>query len=58
LFFGYHLLWPEGFAGAFDARSALIAVGAAVALFKYKRSVMEVICLCALVGLTVKLLPL
>jgi hypothetical protein len=53
-------LGPESLfaAGAFDARSALIAVGAAVALFKYKRSVMEVICLCALVGLTVKLLPL
>ena len=57
LFFGYHLLWPEGFDGAFDVRSALIAVAAAVALFKYKRSVMEVISLCALVGLTVKLMP-
>jgi chromate transporter len=56
LFFGYHLLWPEGFAGAFDGRSALIAVGAAVALFKYKRSVMEVIAFCALIGLAIKLL--
>ena len=58
LFFGYHLLWPEGFAGALDVRSALIALGAAVALFKYKRSVMHVIALCALVGLAVKLIPL
>ncbi len=58
LFFGYHLLWPEGFAGAFDVRSALIAIGAAVALFKYKRGVMEVIVLCALVGLAIKLIPL
>ncbi|WP_310610906.1 chromate efflux transporter [Limnohabitans sp.] len=58
LFFGYHLLWPEGFAGAFDGRSALIAIGAAVALFKYKRGVMEVIALCALVGLAIKLIPL
>ena len=58
LFFGYHLLWPEGFAGAFDVRSALIAIAAAVALFKYKRGVMEVITLCALVGLAVKLIPL
>jgi chromate transporter len=58
LFFGYHLLWPEGFAGAFDVRSALIATGAALMLFKFKRSVMEVIGLCALVGLTVKLIPL
>jgi len=56
LFFGYHLLWPEGFAGVFDAPSALIALGAAVALFKYKRSVMEVIFFCALVGLAKRLL--
>jgi hypothetical protein len=33
-------------------------VAAAVALFKYKRSVMEVIGLCALVGLAIKLMPL
>jgi chromate transporter len=58
LFFAYHLLWPEGFDGALDVRSALIAVGAAVALFKYKRKVMEVIGLCALVGLAVKLIPI
>ncbi len=58
LFFGYHLLWPEGFDGALDVRSALIAIGAAVALFKYKRGVMEVIALCALVGLTIKLIPI
>ncbi len=58
LFFGYHLLWPQGFAGAFEVRSALIAVGAALALFKYKRSVMQVIGLCALIGLAVKLLQL
>jgi chromate transporter len=51
-------LWPEGFAGAFDVRSALIAVGAALMLFKFKRSVMDVIGLCALVGLAVKLIPL
>ena len=58
LFFGYHLLWPEGFAGALDVRSAGIAMGAALALFKFKRSVMEVIGLCALVGLAIKLIPL
>jgi chromate transporter len=58
LFFGYHLLWPEGFDGALDVRSAVIAISAAVALFKYKRGVMEVIALCALVGLTIKLIPI
>ena len=56
LFFGYHLLWPEGFDGAVDIRSAVIAIGAAVALFKYKRGVMEVIFFCALTGLAMHLL--
>jgi chromate transporter len=42
----------------FDWRSALIAMGAAVALFKYKRSVMQVIGVCALIGLAIKTLPL
>ena len=58
MFFSYHLLWPEGFDGAFDVRSALIAIGSAWMLFQLKRSVMEVIGLCALVGLAVKLIPL
>jgi chromate transporter len=58
LFFGYHLLWPEGFEGALDVRSALIAIGAALMLFQYKRSVMQTIGLCALVGMAVKLIPL
>ncbi|NBW49575.1 MAG: chromate efflux transporter [Betaproteobacteria bacterium] len=51
LFFGYHLLWPQGFAGPFDAVSAAIAIAAGVALFKYQRSVMQVIAACALLGL-------
>jgi chromate transporter len=51
LFFAYHLLWPAGLSGGLDVRSALIAVAAAVALFKFKRGVMEVIGLCALTGL-------
>jgi chromate transporter len=51
LFFGYHLLWPQGFAGRFDAVSAAIAIPAGVALFHYKRSVMQVIAACALLGL-------
>ena len=51
LFFGYHVLWPQGFAGTFDWPSAVIAIAAAVALFRYKRGVMEVIAACALAGL-------
>ncbi|WP_312443552.1 MULTISPECIES: chromate efflux transporter [Stutzerimonas] len=56
LFFGYHVLWPEGFAGSFDWLSALIAVGAAVALFRFKRGVIQVLVGCALVGLAIHLL--
>ena len=56
LFFGYHVLWPQGFAGAFDWVSALIAMAAAVALFRFKRSVIQVLMACALIGLVVYLL--
>jgi chromate transporter len=55
LFFGYHVLWPAGFAGRFDIISACIAAAAAVALLRYKRNVMHVIGVCALIGLAVKL---
>ena len=54
LFFGYHVLWPEGFAGPFDGVSALVALGAAVALFRFKRPVIHVIVACALLGLLLK----
>jgi len=53
LFFGYHVLWPQGFGGEFDWPSASIALGAAVALFRYKRSVIQVLIGCALAGLAV-----
>jgi chromate transporter len=56
LFFGYHVLWPTGFAGAFDWVSALIAVGAAIALLRYKRNVIHVIAGCAVIGLMIKTL--
>ena len=53
LFFGYHVLWPKGLAGPFDGTSALIALGASVALLGFKRQVIHVIAACALVGLAV-----
>ncbi|WP_294767920.1 chromate efflux transporter [uncultured Rhodoferax sp.] len=56
LFFGYHVLWPQGFAGAFDAVAALIAIAAAIALFRYKRNVIHVIAACALAGWLVSLI--
>ncbi|HYM47831.1 MAG TPA: chromate efflux transporter [Burkholderiaceae bacterium] len=55
LFFGYHVLWPDGFTGKFDWISALIALAAAVALFRFKASVIRVIAACAVVGLLVRL---
>ena len=55
LFFGYHTLWPQGFADTLDVPSAIIAIGAAIALFKYKRNVMHVIGLCGILGVLIKL---
>ena len=54
LFFGYHVLWPNGFSGAFDWGSATITMGATLALFRYKRNVIHVIVACAIFGLIVK----
>ncbi len=51
LFFGYHTLWPQGLAQSLDVSSALISVGAAIALFKYKRNVMHVMGVCGLIGI-------
>jgi chromate transporter len=56
LFFAYHVLWPQGFGGRFDAASALIALAAAIALLRFGRGVLEVIAASAVVGLAVHLL--
>jgi chromate transporter len=56
LFFAYHVLWPQGFGGRFDIASAVIAFAAAVALFRFKRGVIEVIAGSAVMGLAVHLL--
>ncbi|WP_286179032.1 MULTISPECIES: chromate efflux transporter [unclassified Erwinia] len=55
-FFGYHVLWPNGFGDPLDWPSALIAIAAAIALFRFKRGVIEVLMGCGLIGLTVHLL--
>jgi chromate transporter len=55
LFFLYHVLWPNGFGDTFDWISALIAIAAAIALFRFKANVIHVIAACAVVGLIVKL---
>lgn len=55
LFFGYHVLWPNGFAGSIDWISLAIAVVAALALFRYKQGVIRVIAACALIGFLVRI---
>ncbi|WP_382157919.1 chromate efflux transporter [Hydrogenophaga sp. ANAO-22] len=55
LFFAYHVLWPQGFDGAFDAGSAVIAVVAALALFRFKLGVLPLLGACAAAGLVVSL---
>lgn len=55
LFFGYHALWPKGFADLLDWVSALIMAGAAIALFRFKIGVVPVLAGCASVGLLVKI---
>lgn len=56
LFFAYHVLWPEGFSGRFDWPPALLTLGAALALFVWRRGVIQVLLACAAVGLAVHLL--
>ncbi len=56
LFFGYHVLWPNGFAGTFDWLSAIITIAATAALFYWKVNLLLVIAVCGLVGLVVKTL--
>jgi chromate transporter len=54
VFFGYHVLWPNGLQDLFDWPSALIAVAAGVALFKYQCNVIHVIIACGLLGVCLK----
>ena len=56
MFFAWHVLWPQGFGGRFDAPSAAIALAAAVALFRFKVGVMPLLGACALLGLAVTLM--
>jgi chromate transporter len=50
MFFAYHVLWPQGFGGRFDALSALITLAAAVALFRFKVGVIPLLGACAALG--------
>ena len=56
LFFAYHVLWPQGFGGHFDALSAAIAVAAAIAPFRFKVGVLPLLGGCAVLGMVLSLL--
>ncbi len=50
LFFAGHVLWPQGFGGAFDLYALLVAVGAFLALYRYRIGVVPVILACGTLG--------
>jgi len=56
LFFAYHVLWPQGFNGHFEAIPAVIVVAATLALFRFKVGVMPLLGACAAAGLAASLL--
>ncbi len=56
VFFGWHVLWPNAnpaapFSGDFQTFSALLAIAAFIALWKYKQEPTRVLAICALLGL-------
>jgi chromate transporter len=55
-FFAYHVLWPGGLDGRFEWFSAVIGAAAFLALFRYKAGIVQVIAVCAVVGLVYSLL--
>ncbi len=56
LYFGAHVLWPDGLDGRFDVASAVLGLAAALALLRFRRGVIEVIAVCAAVGLALQVL--
>jgi chromate transporter len=56
LFFAGHVFWPGGLQGPFDALAAALALAAMMALFAFKRGVIEVIGTSALIGLVLHLM--
>ncbi|RZI94131.1 MAG: chromate transporter, partial [Rubrivivax sp.] len=56
MFFAYHVLWPQGFAGRFDLVAAAITGAAALALFRFKVGVPSLLAGSAALGLVATLL--
>jgi chromate transporter len=62
LFLSYHVFWPQGYSaerllGGVDGVALAMAFAAALALLRFKRSVMEVIAVSALLGWVVSMAP-
>ncbi|WP_341678898.1 chromate efflux transporter [Niveibacterium sp. SC-1] len=55
VFFAYHVLWPQGLNGRFDAVSAVIGLAAALALFRFKFGVIPVVLTAGATGLLLAL---
>lgn len=51
LFFGAHVLWPQGMAGSFDAAAAVLGAAALIALWRLNVGVIALIAACAAIGL-------
>jgi chromate transporter len=51
MFFAYHVLWPQGFVGAFEWLSAAIGLAAFIAIWRYKVGIIPVIAACGASGL-------
>ncbi len=51
VFFAWHVLWPDGFAGRFEWAAAAIGIGAVIALFRFKVGVIPVVLACGAIGM-------
>ncbi len=56
VFFAYHMLWPQSWAGRFEWFSALLGAAAMLALMRYRAGVIPVILGCAAAGSIYRLL--
>jgi len=54
IFFAYHVWWPNGLAGSVDWVAALLTLCSGIALIKFQRNVIQVLAVCAILGLIVK----
>lgn len=55
-FFAYHVFWPRGFDGVFDGWSLAIGLAAAIALFRFKASIIPVVLISGVLGVLIKAL--